>query len=198
MTGFKNIGAVMRDAENTGKNKYVFGFEESYGCLIGDYARDKDGIAAVMALCEAACYAKSKGKTLWDAMIDVYEKYGYYKEGLISIVREGVQGAQEIKDMMERTRKKQITEIGGLKVLKFKDVNIDYVKDMQTGEESKTGLPKSNVLYYELENNCWCCVRPSGTEPKIKIYMGIKGNSDQDACAKLESLKQAMEKVVTE
>lgn len=198
LTGFKNIGAVMRKAELTGENKYVFGFEESYGCLIGDYARDKDGIAAVMALCEAACYAKSNGKTLWDAMIDIYKKYGYYKEGLISIVREGVQGAQEIKDMMTRTRQKTITEIGGLKVLKFKDVNLDYVKDMVTGEESKTGLPKSNVLYYELENNSWCCVRPSGTEPKIKIYMGVKGVSEQDADTKLSSLKQAMEKVVTE
>ena len=198
LTGFKNIGAVMRKAELTGENKYVFGFEESYGCLIGDYARDKDGIAAVMALCEAACYARSNGKTLWDAMIDIYKKYGYYKEGLISIVREGVQGAQEIKDMMTRTRQKTITEIGGLKVLKFKDVNLDYVKDMMTGEESKTGLPKSNVLHYELENNSWCCVRPSGTEPKIKIYMGVKGVSEQDADTKLSSLKQAMEKVVTE
>lgn len=198
LTGFKNIGAVMRKAEETGKNKYVFGFEESYGCLIGDYARDKDGIAAVMALCEAACYAKSEGKTLWDAMIDIYEKYGYYKEGLIAIVREGIQGAKEIQDMMTRTRQKEITEIGGLKVLRFKDVSIDYVKDMQTGEISKTGLPKSNVLYYELENNSWCCVRPSGTEPKIKIYMGVKGKTEQDANEKLESLKQAMEKVVTE
>ena len=198
LTGFKNIGAVMREAEATGKNKYVFGFEESYGCLIGDYARDKDGIAAVMALCEVACYAKAQGKTLWDAMIDVYEKYGYYKEGLVAIVREGVQGAQEIQDMMARTRKKEITEIGGLKVLTFKDVNMDYVKNMQTGEISKTGLPKSNVLYYELENNSWCCVRPSGTEPKIKIYMGIKGKTEQDAQEKLEKLKQAMEKVVTE
>ncbi len=198
LTGFKNIGAVMREAEITGKNQYVFGFEESYGCLIGDYARDKDGIAAVMALCEVACYAKSQGKTLWDAMIDVYKKYGYYKEGLISIVREGVEGAQEIQDMMTKTRNKEITEIGGLKVLKFKDVDIDYVKDMQTGEISKTGLPKSNVLYYELENNSWCCVRPSGTEPKIKIYMGIKGETEEDAQVKLEHLKEAMEKIVTE
>ncbi len=198
LTGFKNIGAIMREAERTGKNQYVFGYEESYGCLIGDYARDKDGISAVMALCEAACYAKSQGKTLWDMMIDIYEKYGYYKEGLISIVREGVRGVQEIQDMMSSTRKKEITEIGGLKVLKFKDIDSDYVKDMQTGEISKTGLPKSNVLYYELENNSWCCVRPSGTEPKIKIYMGIKGKTEQEAEQKLESLKQAMEKVVTE
>ena len=198
LTGFKNIGAVMKKAEETGENTYVFGFEESYGCLIGDYARDKDGISAVMALCEVACYAKSKGKTLWDMMIDIYEKYGYYKEGLVSIVREGVQGAKEIQDMMTRTRNKDVKEIAGLKVLKFKDIEKDYVKDMQTGEITKTGLPKSNVLYYELENNSWCCVRPSGTEPKIKLYMGVKGESETDATQKLEVLKEAMVKVVTE
>ena len=198
LTGFKNIGAVMKKAEETGKNTYVFGFEESYGCLIGDYARDKDGIAAVMALCEVACYAKSKNKTLWDMMIDVYEKYGYYKEGLVSIVREGAQGAKEIQDMMTKTRGKEVNEISGLKVLKFKDVQKDYVKNMQTGEITKTGLPQSNVLYYELENNSWCCVRPSGTEPKIKFYMGVKGKNEEDATQKLEVLKQAMVKVVTE
>lgn len=198
LTGFKNIGAVMKKAEETGKNTYVFGFEESYGCLIGDYARDKDGIAAVMALCEVACYTKSKNKTLWDMMIDVYEKYGYYKEGLVSIVREGAQGAKEIQDMMTKTRGKEVNEISGLKVLKFKDVQKDYVKNMQTGEITKTGLPQSNVLYYELENNSWCCVRPSGTEPKIKLYMGVKGKNEEDATQKLEVLKQAMVKVVTE
>ena len=198
LTGFKNIGAVMKKAEETGKNTYVFGFEESYGCLIGDYARDKDGISAVMALCEVSCYAKSKNKTLWDMMIDIYEKYGYYKEGLVSIVREGVQGAKEIQDMMTRTRNKDVSEIAGLKVLKFKDVEKDYVKDMQTGEISKTGLPKSNVLYYELENNSWCCVRPSGTEPKIKLYMGVKGAEEKEAIKKLDILKEAMVKVVTE
>ena len=198
LTGFKNIGAVIKKAEENKDKTYVFGFEESYGCLIGDYARDKDGISAVMALCEVACYAKSKNKTLWDMMIDIYEKYGYYKEGLVSIVREGVQGAKEIQDMMTRTRNKDVSEIAGLKVLKFKDVEKDYVKDMQTGEISKTGLPKSNVLYYELENNSWCCVRPSGTEPKIKLYMGVKGAEEKEAIKKLDILKEAMVKVVTE
>ena len=197
LTGFKNIGAIMRKAEETGENQYVFGFEESYGCLIGDYARDKDGIAAVMALCEAACYGKSQGKTLWDMMEDVYKKYGYYKETQVSIVREGMQGAQEIQDMMARTRKKEIKKIGGLKVLKFKDIETDYAKDMETGEVIKTGLPKSNVLYYELENNSWCCVRPSGTEPKIKLYMGVKGDTEEEAGEKLELLKEAMVTVVT-
>ena len=198
LTGFKNIGAIMRNAEETGKNKYVFGFEESYGCLIGDYARDKDGIAAVMALCEAACYAKSQDKTLWDMMQDIYKKYGYYKETQVSIVREGAEGAQEIQDMMTKTRQKDITEIAGLKVLKFKDIQKDIEKNMKNGKITKTGLPTSIVLYYELENNNWCCVRPSGTEPKIKLYMGVKARSEKKATEKLELLKEAMVKVVTE
>ena len=198
LTGFKNIGAIMRNAEETGKNKYVFGFEESYGCLIGDYARDKDGIAAVMALCEATCYAKSQDKTLWDMMQDIYKKYGYYKETQVSIVREGAEGAQEIQDMMTKTRQKDITEIAGLKVLKFKDIQKDIEKNMKNGKITKTGLPTSNVLYYELENNNWCCVRPSGTEPKIKLYRGVKARSEKKATEKLELLKEAMVKVVTE
>ena len=196
LTGFKNIGAIMRKAEENKDKEYIFGFEESYGCLIGDYARDKDGIAAVMALCEAACYYKSKGKTLWDQMIDIYEKYGYYKETQVSIVREGAQGAEEIKQMMTNTRNKEIEKIGEYKVLKFKDIEKDFVKDMVTGEVTKTGLPKSNVLYYELEDDSWCCVRPSGTEPKIKLYMGIKGKTDEDANEKLEKLKEAMLNIV--
>ena len=196
LTGFKNIGAIMRKAEETGDKKYVFGFEESYGCLIGDYARDKDGIAAVMALCEAACFYKSKGETLWDQMINIYEKYGYYKEAQVSIVREGAEGAEEIKQMMTNTRSRDIEMIGDYKVLKFKDVEIDVEKDMVTGTVQKTGLPKSNVLYYQLEDEAWCCVRPSGTEPKIKLYMGVKGSSSDDADKKLSRLKDAMVSIV--
>ena len=196
LTGFKNIGAVMRKAEENGDKTYVFGFEESYGCLIGDYARDKDGIGAVMALCEAACYYQSKGKTLWDAMMDIYEKYGYYKETQVSIVREGAEGAEEIKQMMTNTRNKDIEKIGDYKVLTFKDIEKDIVKNMQTGEITKTGLPKSNVLYYELEDNNWCCIRPSGTEPKIKLYMGVKGKTEEEASTKLEQLKEDMLKVI--
>ena len=192
LTGFKNIGAVMKKAEENHDKTYVFGFEESYGCLIGDYARDKDGISAVMALCEAACYYKSKGKTLWDAMEDIYKKYGYYKEAQVSIYREGASGAQEIKDMMAKMRNTDIEKIGDYKVLTFKDVEEDIVKNMITGEVGKTGLPKSNVLYYELEDNSWCCIRPSGTEPKIKLYMGIKGTTENDAINRLEKLKEAM------
>lgn len=195
LTGFKNIGRIMRQEEKNGM-KYVFGFEESYGCLIGDYARDKDGIAAVMALCEAACYYASKGKTLWDAMEDIYKKYGYYKEAQVSIIMEGAEGAEKIQEMMTNMRNTPVEKIGEYKVLTFKDVEKDYVKDMVTGEESKTGLPKSNVLYYALEDNNWCCVRPSGTEPKIKLYMGVKGTSDEDAAKKLEALKEAMVAIV--
>ena len=197
LTGFKNIGAVMkREEEKTDGDKYVFGFEESYGCLIGDYARDKDGIAAVMALCEAACYYRAKGETLWNQMNNIYEKYGYYKETQVSIVLEGAEGAEKIQEMMSNMRNTSIEEIGKYKVLEFKDIDRDYVKNMVTGEESKSGLPKSNVLYYGLEDNSWCCVRPSGTEPKIKLYMGIKGKSEEDADQKLEELKNAMVAIV--
>ena len=196
LTGFKNIGAIMKREEKTDGDKYVFGFEESYGCLIGDYARDKDGIAAVMALCEAACYYRENGETLWDQMNNIYKKYGYYKEDQVSIVLEGAEGAEKIKEMMTEMRNKDVETIGDYKVLTFKDVDNDYVKDMVTGAESKTGLPKSNVLYYQLENNAWCCVRPSGTEPKIKLYFGVKGKDEEDAINSLENLKDAMVKLV--
>ena len=198
LTGFKNIGAVMKKAEENHDKTYVFGFEESYGCLIGDYARDKDGIAAVMSLCEAAAYYRAQGITLWDQMNNIYEKYGYYKEDQVSIVLEGAEGAEKIKEMMTSMRNKDVEQIGKYKVLCFKDVDRDYVKDMTTGEESKTGLPKSNVLYYQLENNSWCCVRPSGTEPKIKLYFGVKGTSAENATEELELLKDAMVKIVKE
>ena len=196
LTGFKNIGAVMKKAEENKDKTYVFGFEESYGCLIGDYARDKDGIAAVMSLCEAAAYYGSQGITLWDQMNNIYEKYGYYKEDQVSIVLEGSEGAAKIKEMMTDMRNKDVKQIGNYKVLTFKDIDRDYIKDMVTGEESKTGLPKSNVLYYALENNAWCCVRPSGTEPKIKLYFGVKGKCEKCAIEELENLKNEMVKLV--
>ncbi len=196
LTGFKNIGAVMKKAEENKDKTYIFGYEESYGCLIGDYARDKDGIAAVMALCEAACYYESKGKTLWDAMIDIYEKYGYYKETQVSIVKEGVQGAKEIEAMMSKMRNTEIEKVGNFEVEVFKDIKRDIVKNLKTGEISTTGLPSSNMLYYELQDDAWACIRPSGTEPKIKIYVGAKGNSDEDANEKLEELKNEMLNIV--
>ena len=149
-----------------------------------------------MSLCEAAAFYKSKGMTLWDQMMKIYEKYGFYKEDQISIVLEGADGAEKIKEMMTNMRNKDVTKIGDYKVITFKDINRDYVKNMITGEESKANLPKSNVLYYELENNAWCCVRPSGTEPKIKLYMGVKGESEDDAIEKLNKLKTAMDNLV--
>ena len=196
LTGFKYIGEVIRKAEQNHDREYVFGFEESYGCLIGTYARDKDGIGAVMALCEAAAYYKSKGFTLWDQMINIYEKYGYYREGQVSIVLEGADGAEKIQNMMKAMREKDITKIGDYNVLEFRDYDRNIVKNMIDGNVTETGLPKSNVLYYELENDFWCCVRPSGTEPKIKLYMGVKSNTMEDANKKLEKLKQDMEKLV--
>ena len=197
LTGFKYIGEQIKIEENKkdGK-KYLFGFEESYGCLISDYARDKDGISAVMSLCEAASYYKSLGKTLWDAMIDMYEKYGYYKEGQVSIVLEGSAGAEKIKEIMDNMRNNLPFEIGGFKVLEFKDISKNVVKDMITGSVSETGLPKSNVLYYCLEDDNWCCIRPSGTEPKIKIYIGVKSDSIENASKTFESVKESMMNLV--
>ena len=164
----------MRLFEQTGENTYMFGFEESYGCLVGTHARDKDGIAAVMALCEAAAYYKTKGYTLWDQMMNIYEKYGYYKELTVSVTKEGVSGADEIKQIMENIRQNPITQLGKYKVLKFRDYKQGTIKDLETGSVENTNLPTSNVLYFDLNNDAWCCVRPSGTEPKIKFYIGIK------------------------
>ena len=193
LTGFKYIGEQIRLFEQNNDYKYMFGFEESYGCLIGTHARDKDGIAAIMALCEAAAYYKSKGYTLWDQMINIYNKYGFYKELTISITREGVTGAEEIKQMMEKMRENPATTLGKYKVVEFRDYKKDIIKNNATGETTKTGLPNSNVLYYGLENDAWCCVRPSGTEPKIKFYMGVKGKTEEEAEQELKELTKVME-----
>ena len=196
LTGFKYIGEVIRKSEEKKDRQYVFGFEESYGCLIGTYARDKDGVGAVMALCEAAAYYQSKGITLWEQMINIYEKYGYFKEGQISIVLEGADGAEKIRAMMASMREKDIRSIGDYNVLRFRDYDRNIIKDMATGNIRETGLPKSNVLYYELENNAWCCVRPSGTEPKIKLYVGVKDYDPNRIDKRLEDLQSAMENLV--
>ena len=195
LTGFKYIGEQMRIFEETNSHTYLFGFEESYGCLVGTHARDKDAIVAVMALCEAAAYYKEQGLTLWDQMIKIYEKYGFYKEGLLSITLEGTDGAQKIKEMLENMRSHPITKIGDSKVTKFRDYEKGIIKDIETGKEEETTLPKSNVLYYDLEEDAWCCVRPSGTEPKIKFYMGVKGTSMEDAENKLNILTDFMKKL---
>lgn len=181
LTGFKFIGQQILEFEKTGIGTYLFGFEESYGCLIGTYARDKDAIVATMALCEAAAYYKTLGKTLWDAMIDMYEKYGYYKDDIQSITLKGIEGLEKIQNILETLRKEPPAEIGGYGVQRARDYKAGTIKDLRTGETSDTGLPASNVLYYELENDTWVCVRPSGTEPKVKFYYGIKGNSLENA-----------------
>ncbi len=192
LTGFKYIGEQIKWFEENNTYNYVFGLEESYGCLAGTHARDKDAIVAVMCLCEVAAFCKKNGITLWDQMIKVYEEYGYFKEGLHTITMKGVTGAQAIKDIMAALRANPMKELAGLKVLAVRDYDMNVVTDMATGEKSETGLPKSNVLYFDLENDSWCCARPSGTEPKIKFYMGIKGESLADADAKLEELKSAL------
>ncbi len=196
LTGFKYIGQQILGFEQKGEGTYLFGFEESYGCLIGTHARDKDAIVATMALCEAAAYYKTKGKTLWDAMIDMYERYGYYKDEVKSITLKGIEGLQKIQDIMNTLRENTPSEIGGYKVLSARDYKKDTIKNMETGEVTTTGLPSSNVLYYDLSDSAWLCVRPSGTEPKIKFYYGVKGNSLEDAAAKSEALgSQVVEKI---
>ena len=192
LTGFKFIGQKILEFENTNKGTYLFGMEESYGCLTGTYARDKDAIVASMALCEAAAYYKTKNMTLWDAMIAMYEKYGYYKDHVESITLKGIEGLAKIKEIMETLRKETLTEIGGYKVCRVRDYANDTVTDLATGKTEPTGLPKSNVLYYELEDEAWVCVRPSGTEPKVKFYIGVKGTSMEEAEKKYEGLGKAV------
>ena len=196
LTGFKWIGQRVLENEKTGKGTYLFGMEESYGCLIGTYARDKDAISATAALCEAAAYYKEKGMTLWDAMVEMYEKYGYYKDEVQAIGLKGIEGLAKIQEIMEYFRSNTPAEIGGYKVLSARDYNAGTVKDMTTGAVEPTGLPSSNVLYYDLEDNAWLCVRPSGTEPKIKFYLGVKGSSLEDADVKAAKLGEAVMETV--
>lgn len=196
LTGFKYIGEQIKYFEQNHDHEYVFGLEESYGCLAGTHARDKDAVVAVMCLCEVAAWCKYNDITVWDQMLKIYERYGYYMEGIHTITLKGIDGAEQIKNMMEKLRNNPPKEFDGLKVLKFRDYEKDTVTDLATGEVTTTGLPKSNVLYFEIENDSWCCARPSGTEPKIKFYMGIKGNDLEDAKKKLESFKDAVVKAL--
>jgi len=198
LTGFKYIGEQIKLFEQNNSYEYLFGYEESYGCLIGTYARDKDAISAVMALCEVACYARSLNKTLCDMMIDIYNKYGYYKEDLVSFTLKGIDGSEKIKGIMEYLRNNPLNMIGNEKVIAIRDYTTDERLELSNNKKEKMNMPKSDVLYYELENNGWFCVRPSGTEPKIKIYMGIKGTSLDLANNKLNELKQELIKLLEE
>lgn len=196
LTGFKYIGEQIRVFEQNHKYEYIFGYEESYGCLVGTHARDKDAIVAIMALCEATAYYKKHGLTLWDQMINIYNKYGYYREDLASITLKGADGATKIQNMMSKMRNNPPVRIGRWDVKAVRDYRIQERKEMMTGNTSKIDLPTSNVLYYELSNDSWCCVRPSGTEPKIKFYIGVKGNSLEDSKQQVEELKAEVLKLI--
>ncbi len=192
LTGFKYIGEQIKFFEQNHSHEYLFGFEESYGCLVGTHARDKDACVAVMALCEAAAYYAQQGLTLWDQMLNIFDKYGYYKEDLFTKTFKGADGAEKMKQMMDELRNNPPKEVGGYKVLAFRDYKADTVKNMETGEVTTTGLPQSNVLYFDLADDAWFCVRPSGTEPKIKYYAGVKGTSLEDAENKLAALMDSL------
>ena len=192
LTGFKYIGQQILGFENSGRGTYLFGFEESYGCLIGTHARDKDAIVATMALCEAAAYYKTQGKTLWDAMIDMYEKYGYYKDNVKSVTMKGIEGLEKIQNILNTLRENPPAKVGDYEVLSARDYKLDTIKNLATGEVTSTGLPKSNVLYYDMTDNAWLCVRPSGTEPKVKFYFGVVGTSLEDADKKSEALAKSV------
>ena len=196
LTRFKYIGQQILGFENSGKGTYLFGFEESYGCLIGTYARDKDAIVATMALCEAAAYYKTQGKTLWDAMIDMYEEFGYYKDAIQAVTMKGIEGLQKIQEIMTTLRQNPPAEFAGHKVTAVRDYKLDEITDLATGEKKPTGLPNSNVLYYELTDDAWVCVRPSGTEPKVKFYYGVKGTSLADADEKSDAMGKAVLEMV--
>ena len=194
LTGFKNIAKIIRECEQKQSYKCLFSYEESYGCIIGTHARDKDGIVAVMTICEAVAYYKMHGLTLWEQMNKMYEKYGYYKERQMAITLKGIEGAEEIRKMMENMRNNPPKEIAGLKVKSFGDYSKQEIVD-ENGNKTSTGLPKSNVLYFDLEKNSWVCVRPSGTEPKIKFYMGVCEKSMIGADNKLEALEKEVKQM---
>ena len=192
LTGFKFIGEQIKFFEQTGSNSYVFGLEESYGCLAGTHARDKDAVVAVMCLCEVAAWCKKNGKTVWDQMLEMYEKYGYFKEDLYTITLKGIDGSKQIAAIMDNLRKNPPKAFGDLAVVSMRDYESGKVVNLETGKESKTELPKSNVLYFDLTNDSWCCARPSGTEPKIKFFMGVKGSSLKDAEEKNAKLTECL------
>ncbi|MBR0163216.1 MAG: phospho-sugar mutase [Lachnospiraceae bacterium] len=195
LTGFKYIGEQIKLFEKTGAHTYVFGLEESYGCLAGIHARDKDAIVAVMLLCELTAFYKTKGRSVWDAMIDLYETYGYYKEGQFSLTMKGAEGAEQIRALMDRLRKDPPKRFGDFAVEEFRDYKTGKTVSFADGSQGETGLPSSNVLYFRLQDDAWCCARPSGTEPKIKFYMGVKGKDLADAGALEEALSKAVRAV---
>ena len=197
LTGFKFIGEQIKFFEQSGSNNYVFGLEESYGCLAGTHARDKDAVVAVMCLCEVAAWCKKQGKTVWDQMLEMYEKYGYFKEDLYTVTLKGIDGSKQIMAIMDGLRQNPPKAFGDLKVVSMRDYQSGKVLNLETGKESSTNLPKSNVLYFDLTEDSWCCARPSGTEPKIKFYMGVKGNSLEDAEVKNANLAACLKETAS-
>jgi phosphoglucomutase len=196
LTGFKYIGEQMKFFEQSGSHHFLFGYEESYGCLLGTHARDKDAVVAAMALCEAAAYYLTKGMSLCQQMEKLYEKYGHYRENLCTITLKGMDGAENIKGILETIRKNPPSSIGDFSVKRFRDYETGVVKDLESGLEYPTSLPFSNVLYFELEDGAWCCIRPSGTEPKVKYYIGVKGSGSCDAAKKLAELTAAVKVLI--
>ncbi|MDO5557148.1 MAG: phospho-sugar mutase [Clostridia bacterium] len=196
LTGFKYIGEQIKIFEKTKSNEFIFGFEESFGCLVGTHSRDKDGIVSTMMFAEMVAYYKQRGMGLWDQMLKMYEKYGYFEEESFSIVLPGIDGSEKMKNMMSTLRNLKLEKIGNYKVTRIKDFNLRKSIDMNTMDESIIKLPKSNVLYYELQDEAWCCVRPSGTEPKIKFYMGIRGSNFEESKNKIEKIKQDFKEII--
>ena len=188
LTGFKFIGEKIKGFDETGSHQYLYGFEESYGCLGGTYARDKDAVYAAVLICEMAAYYKEKGMTLYEALLALYEKYGYYREGVKSLTMKGLEGMERIALIMKTFRENTPAELGGFKVVVAKDYKTQVFKDLVTGEESGSPLPVSDVLHYTLEDGTWVCIRPSGTEPKLKFYIGVKADSLQAAQDKVDAL----------
>ncbi|CAN7481886.1 phospho-sugar mutase [Rossellomorea sp. LjRoot5] len=198
LTGFKFIGEKIKQYEQTGEYSFLFGYEESYGYLIGDFARDKDAIQAVLMAAEAAAYYKKEGKTLYNVLHDLFEKHGFYQEGLKSLTLKGKEGAEQIQGILKDFRNEPLKEVAGLRVVSSEDYKISKKVDLVSGEETSIHLPSSNVLKYHLEDGSWICLRPSGTEPKIKFYFSVIGETESESDDKLQALQDAiMAKVET-
>jgi phosphoglucomutase len=194
LTGFKFIGEKIVEYEATGEHKFLFGYEESYGYLIGDFVRDKDAVQSCVLAAEVAAYYKSRGMSLYEGLLEVFEKYGFYREDLVSQTRKGKDGAEEIQQMMNAFREESPVEVAGVKVVAVEDYLLSTRKVEGSMEDIR--LPKSNVLKFILEEDSWFCLRPSGTEPKIKFYFGVKGDSLEDSQEKLETLKQSAMNII--
>lgn len=196
LTGFKYIGEKIKQFEEDNSRTFVFGFEESYGCLSGTYARDKDAVGAAMLVCEMAAYYKNRGMTLYDALNELYEKYGVYREGVKSVTLKGIDGAEQIQKIMAYLRANTPIEFAGHRTIWKKDYKTKEFVNIATGETEESTLPVSDVLYYNLEDGAWLCVRPSGTEPKIKFYMGVRGISVKKAERKVEAMENAVDELL--